>query len=193
MAIFSPAADEIVLFRQGKQREDVRRIVLEVAIQGGDQVSAGLMEAGIEGRCLPVIPVEVEDPDFQVVACEFVQQRPAPVSAPVVHVNDLEGADLTGQGFQDLRGQGRQVVPLVIDRDYDGEAGSCGLGHGLPGCSLMRYLIKPADCASSNNPFYAGLFWSLHTPPDSFHRLCCILRGPAPTLSGTWKSYSSTL
>src|SRR2546425_4878652 len=144
MAIFSPAADEIVVFRQGKQREDIRRIVLEVAIQGGDQVSAGLMEAGIEGRRLPVIPVEVEDPDLQVVACEFVQQRPAPVSAPVVHVNDLEGADLAGQGFQDLRGQGRQVVPLVIDRDHDGEARSCGLGHGLPGCSLMRYLIKPA-------------------------------------------------
>src|SRR5206468_7822848 len=99
MAVFSPAADEIVLFRQGKQREDVRGIVLEVAIQGGDQVSAGLMEPGVEGSRLPVIPVEVEDPDFQVVAREFVQQRPASVSAPVVHVNDLEGADLASQGF----------------------------------------------------------------------------------------------
>ena len=107
------------------------------------------MEAGIEGRRLPVILVEVEDPDFQVVACEFVQQRPAPVIAPVVHVNDLEGADLASQGFQDLRGQGGQVVPLVIDRDHDGEAGSCGLGHGLPGCSLMRYLIKPANSESN--------------------------------------------
>src|SRR5437867_12859074 len=107
MAVSSPAADEIVVFRLGKQREDVRRIVLEVAIQGGDQVSAGLMEPGVEGRRLPVIPVEVEDPDFQVVACEFVQQRPASVGAPVVYVYDLEGADLAGKGFHDLRGQGR--------------------------------------------------------------------------------------
>src|SRR5256886_16117360 len=148
MAVFSPAADEIVVLCEGKQRENVRRIVLEIAVQGGDQVSASLMEPGVEGRCLPVIPVEVKDLDLQVVACEFLQQRPAPVGAPVVHVNDLEGADLAGQGFQDLRGQGRQVVPLVIDGDHNVEAEFFGLWHRRRGGSLLWYLIKLADCAS---------------------------------------------
>ena len=121
------AADHVVAaVHRRQQARDVRRIVLQVGVEGDHDAAAGEAEAGVEGRRLPRVAPLADHPRGRVLAGQLQQDAGAAVRAAVVHVDHLVGAAELAHGAVDLGRQEGEALLLVVDRDDDGNLGG---GH----------------------------------------------------------------
>jgi hypothetical protein len=118
------AADHIVTVQTVEKPGNVRRVVLQVGVEGDDEAAAGRAEACGQGRRLARVAAQADDPHAQVLAGELAEGREAAVAAAVVDVDHLAG---TAEGAQDalkLGREERQARLLVEHRDDDGDLGA---------------------------------------------------------------------
>lgn len=141
VTVFSPATDQVVLSGQREQCQNIGRIELKVSVQRDDQLSVSLPEAGIERGGLAIVPIEVEDSNLTVLCCELVEQWTASIRAAVIDVHDLKGCGsglVCGcQNFEKLFGEGRDVVPFILDGDDDRGPGTRSTCHSQEGHSFQ--------------------------------------------------------
>ena len=119
MAMLSPSTYQIVLFSKGEQPDNIARIKLKVAIQGGDEIAFRMPKAGVKGGALTVVAGEVQNPDLlMVVVGELIEQFTAAVRTAVINIDQFERRHLPRKCLQRLRRQGMQIISFVID-GYD--------------------------------------------------------------------------
>lgn len=111
------AADDVEAVDLGEEPRDVRRVVLQVGVQGDDDLAAGVAEAGVHRRRLAAVPALVEHAHAVVVPGQPPQDFRAGVGAAVIDEEDLIGAPEAGHCLADLFGQDGQVLFLVEDGD----------------------------------------------------------------------------
>src|SRR6185312_12518112 len=85
------AADDVVTFQMIEKPGDVRRIVLEVGVEGYDEAAAGRPEARGEGRRLPGVARQADDSYRRVLYLEPAERFQAAVRAAVVDEDHLAG------------------------------------------------------------------------------------------------------
>lgn len=118
LAIDAPAGEQpdlrIGLGTCGQQLGDIGRVVLAVAIEGGDPRRARGLDAGAHCRALPALADMVQHPQVRVGGLQRLQYLQAVVLGVVVDVDDLE-IDLATQRGGDFIDQRRDVVAFVED------------------------------------------------------------------------------
>ena len=92
-----PSAHEVVGFSMGDQFQDVRTVLLEIAVNLNDDVSGRLLEARIERTGLAVIAIEMEHPNLGMLPRQTVQFVAAAVGAAIVHEDYFERPSLRGR------------------------------------------------------------------------------------------------
>jgi hypothetical protein len=118
----TPPCDHVeALVELGDHRGDVARIVLQVAVDGGDHPARGGVEAGVEGRRLSEVSPEEDGAEPGPVGREPGEQLRRPVAAPVVDDDDLERPRLGREDAVELLEQRLEVLDLVVNGDDDGE------------------------------------------------------------------------
>ena len=86
-----PAGDEVEAFVElGEELRDLGGVVLEVGVDGHDDVAASLEEAGLQRRRLAEVPAEVDDDDVRQLVVESREDGHAAVARAVVHEDHLE-------------------------------------------------------------------------------------------------------
>src|SRR4051812_10238706 len=90
-ALLAPSADDVVsLFQLLQKQRDVVGIVLQVAIHGDDVLTASIVEAGRQSRCLPEVAAQLDDDHAAVYSSDLVQVKEGLVAAAVVYKDQLE-------------------------------------------------------------------------------------------------------
>src|SRR5438046_2810727 len=84
VAVPSPSADQIIPRGKREELENVRRIELQITVQGGDQLSSSMTKAGVECGGLSAILIEVDDAHFGVVSRKMVEEAAAAGGAPIM-------------------------------------------------------------------------------------------------------------
>ena len=135
LAVLAPPLEQVQVAGEEfiHQAGDVRRVVLEVAVQGGDQVPAGGVEARLHGGGLAEVAPQADDPHMGPVAGGgLAQPRRGPVAAAVVHADQLPGPAVARQALMHTGQERGNIVRLLVEGDDDGQAGAIGLGgaHG---------------------------------------------------------------
>ncbi len=117
--------------QQGDHRRDVRRVVLAVAVEGGDEGGAGVAHAGGDRLALAAAGGvrNTRSHGREPIASRRIAG--ARVVAPVVDVDHLEAGDGAERGL-DLVDQGHDVLRLVLDRHDDRRIAGAGLA-AVPG------------------------------------------------------------
>lgn len=64
------AADDVVAFQMIEKPGDIRRVVLQIRVEGDDEAAAGRAEARGEGRRLPRVAPQADDPNRRVLDLE---------------------------------------------------------------------------------------------------------------------------
>jgi hypothetical protein len=123
------AADDVPAGELGEKPRDVRRVVLEVGVEGDHDLAAGGAEAGGEGGRLTTVAGQAEDAEPGVGGGELGQDPRTVVGRTVVHEEDLVGPPEGFEGGVDLRGQRAKIRRLVVDGHDDGEVSP----HASPG------------------------------------------------------------
>lgn len=126
-AFGSVTADKVVaggFVEFGDHGRDVGGIVLEVAVEGGDELASGVMDAGVHGGALASVLGEGEDAD----AGAALDALEGGVGGAVV--DEDEFVVDAGEGLVDLLLKFGDIVLLIVEGDYDGEGGAGGVGHG---------------------------------------------------------------
>jgi hypothetical protein len=120
------AGHDVAVGGEGEERLELGEVELEVGVAEEDEVAARGAETRAERR--PVAPVRRvgDDAQTRVLAPARVEERRAPVAAPVVDEDQLEGAGelrRDGEGGVEER---PEVRLLVADREHEGERGPLG-------------------------------------------------------------------
>lgn len=97
---------------------------MEVAVEGGDELAARVMDAGVHGGALTGIFGEGEDSD----AGAALDALEGGVGGAVVDQDEFV-VD-AGEGAVDLLLEFGDVVLLIVEGDNNGEGGAGGVGHG---------------------------------------------------------------
>ena len=90
LPIAPPATDKLILSGERQELQNIPWIELEIAVERRHELSSGLLESGVEGRGLPIIPIEVKHTDFSMIASELIEELRTAIGAAVIHINDLE-------------------------------------------------------------------------------------------------------
>ena len=120
--ILSPhahAAGQVAVFERSNQFWQVGRIVLEVAVEGGDELTAAGLESGPQRGALATMFHQTEGTDPKVSFLSFEDLRPGVVRAGVVHQQQLEAAGFRFEGQKDAFGQGADIGGFVPERGND--------------------------------------------------------------------------
>ena len=124
-AVFAPAAHHVeALIHAGQQQRDIRRIILQVGIQGDHNVSAGRMETGAHGGRLAKVAAEPDHPQVRNTLGLGHQFRPRAIRAAVVHQHHLVRAVEGRQRGVQLLAQQVYALLLVEDGDDNGYGGN---------------------------------------------------------------------
>ena len=106
---------------RSSRTRDVRRVVLEVRVQGDDDAAAGVAEAGVERRRLAAVAALAHDAESAGLPARAGHHRGARVGAAVVDVGsprrDGPTASTAAMAARISSGEHRQVLLLVVDRD----------------------------------------------------------------------------
>ncbi len=122
LPVLSPAVDHVVpLVQLGQQGGDVGRVVLAVGVEGDDDATAGVVEAGGESGRLAVVAPEANGDDARVGRGQCLQAGEAAVAAAVVDEQDFVVEPRVVERGANLGRQRGQVVFLVIDGDDEAE------------------------------------------------------------------------
>lgn len=81
----------------GQKLQDVRTVLLEVAVDLDDDVSGRLVETRVERTGLSVISVEMEHPNLGVLPRQAVQLFAAAVAAAIVHKDNFKWSSPRGR------------------------------------------------------------------------------------------------
>ena len=110
--------DHVVpLFHLGDQHGNLFGGVLQVGVEGDDDLSAALLEGGKNRHVLAEIAVELDHPHFRESSCHALEDAERAVAAAIVGENDLEAfADPLHDRIEAVD-ERREVQFLVEDRD----------------------------------------------------------------------------
>ena len=131
LPILPPPADDVVVLRQREESGDVRGVVLQIAVQGHDDLATRVIESRRQRGRLSEVPAQRHQDPARVCAADRFEPGPGRVCGPVVHRDHLVADAMRIQRLADLLGEDRNVLLLVEDRDHDGERGALGAGHGM--------------------------------------------------------------
>lgn len=103
---------------RGQQVRDFLRRILQVRVQGDDDIAQRRLESGHDGRVLPEIAAEQDDPGvLRPLLVLRPQQRHGVVLAAIVHEDAFPAAGQRIEGRVQPGKQQRQVRLLVVHRD----------------------------------------------------------------------------
>ncbi len=121
LAVFAPAADYVdSLVIMLEEQGDVVRVVLEVGIEGDDDIAGRGVEAGAHGGGLAEVAAQPHEAEMGVLVGACGEQLPGSVLAAVVDEDDLVGAANCAQGVvQGFAEQGDGFF-FVVDRNDNG-------------------------------------------------------------------------
>ena len=109
----APPADHIkALVEFLDEHGDIRWVVLQIRIQGHDDLALGVLESCTQGCGLAEVFSEADDLDVGIVLMEALQRDKALVCATVIHENDLVSR-LILHGLSDVFVQAGQVLLLI--------------------------------------------------------------------------------
>jgi hypothetical protein len=111
------AADDIKSVEAGEKPRDVRRIVLQVGVEGDHGGAAGVAEAGRERRRLAAVAAQPDHPHAVILLCQRAQDLRAAIRAAVVHVDGFVGLARRSHRRLDLGRQEGQALGFIEERD----------------------------------------------------------------------------
>lgn len=117
------ADDHVEILEGGEKTGDVRRIVLQIRVEGHQHLTPGESEAVGQGGALPALARQPEHLDAGFLAGQLAQHVEGTVGARVVDEDDLVLVTTGGHGELDLARQNAQVLFLVVGGYDDGNAG----------------------------------------------------------------------
>lgn len=146
LAVDPASARKVAPLQFRKQSREVRRIVLAVSVQGGNDGAGRGLKPGPQSSALPATdPVPQTSNERGVHSSRLVDPVPSRVSAPVVHEHQFKSPALPLERRENLFGQRQDIPFLVADGDDDGNI-KCHNGT-LIGSLLMEslFLSQPRD------------------------------------------------
>src|SRR5262245_52139151 len=180
-----PASDadavrEVGVLERGEELREVRGIVLEVGVEGRHELAPSRLEACRERRGLAAVLGEAQHAHAVISLRERAQHGGAVVTAPVVHVHELDATRKARERRVELAVERLQVVPLVEDRDDHREAGRRQApprsSSGLRAATMRRIPSRQCtrlgpsfasrrDTSSGSGSSVASVAWSLASSP----------------------------
>ncbi len=116
------AEDRVVTFLEFLEHDrDVGRIVLQIAVQGYDDVARGPVDAGLQGGRLAEVAAQADYLDQRVALRQFFQDLERAVAAAVVHEDDFIKQAQRVDGSVEPLMQLADVLPFVLDRNHHRE------------------------------------------------------------------------
>ncbi len=110
----------------GQEPWNVRRVVLAVAVDGNQDLTARLVERGSQGRRLSAVPPQYHDTHMlRITAQDQVQPRRRSVGRAVINKDQLITQGKRPQDGVKLGMQGLDVVDLVEHGNQDREVDRC--------------------------------------------------------------------
>jgi len=113
------ALDKVIAGQLAEQAREVGGIVLEIAIEGGEDAAAGGLKPGPEGGALARLAAEAEPANPGIALAGVLDGVPRPVAAAVVDKDDLVFDRFGVESGMDLRGEALDVVGFVEERHHD--------------------------------------------------------------------------
>jgi hypothetical protein len=99
-----------------QQQGQVGRVVLQVAVHGGDDVAAAVIDAGLQRCRLAKVPAQAHHLDPAVGGGELLHPAVTAVDAAVVHQDQLVVQPERVERLADAFMQRLDIVALVLDR-----------------------------------------------------------------------------
>ena len=119
IALGANATNEIAIVKRIEQFWQVRGIVLEITIEGGDDGRGAGDDPGPKGGALPCIFLMPETTDAGVKDVSFNDLIPGGIGAAVVYKNELVIQMAAREGLADFTKKREHVGFLVVDRHND--------------------------------------------------------------------------
>ena len=130
LALLPPAADDVVSFADlGHEERGVGRVVLEVGVEGDDDLAVRVVESGRQGGRLPEVLPEADDLDPRILGLHLLEGGKGPVGAAVVDQDDLERLAQLLPGRDELAAELGKAALLVIDREDERDGDFRGSRH----------------------------------------------------------------
>jgi len=125
LPVFAPAAHDsiVVRFHFFQQAGDINRIVLEIGIQGDNDILGCSVNAGCHRGRLAEIPAETDQFKMGILFGGLTETFPGCVTRTVIDVDDFILAPDAGERVMDLLGQVGNIGFLVENRNDHGQAG----------------------------------------------------------------------
>ena len=150
VAVRLPARDEVVpLVELGEETGDLRRVVLEVAVDRHDDLALDLAEARVQRGGLADVASQPHHPDVGDARVETHQRRRRAVARAVVDEHDLPRLAAAGERTRELVVEGLDGELLVTDGDDD------------------------RDHAAERTPCVPSAPWPISCPSRTPSRSCC--------------------
>lgn len=111
------------LFQRCEEQGNIRRIILQVAVEGDADVSPCFPKPHCERTALVRVPVEPKTPDTGISGLQFADHLRRAICARIVHDQNLGCLMQAHQSFTELLIKRRQVLGFVVRGDNDGEHG----------------------------------------------------------------------
>ena len=137
-----------------QQVGDLRRIVLQVRVEGRHQPAAGLLEAGGQGRGLAVVAAEADRPQPAVPCRQSPEDLEGAVGAAVVDEDHLEGEPQGGEGGLDLLAQRLEALLLVVHGNHHGQIDRFVRRHRHSSSPVESAAGGPAHSEDNHAPPY---------------------------------------
>jgi hypothetical protein len=129
VALLAPAGDHVVggavvtVLEDFEEAGDFFRIVLKIAVDGGDDLPAGGFETGVECSALAPIFYKAQDAKPGVLLLAFCEQRGCLIGAAIVAGDYFEGAANGGEGLIDARKKRGDHLFFVVDGNHQRQIG----------------------------------------------------------------------
>jgi len=144
-----------------QQAGNVGGVVLQVGVEGDDDVVAGGVDAGGHGGGLAEIAAEADQAEMGIGAGGLDQAVPRGVARAVVDQQNLVAAPQSGERVVEFLRQVGDVVFLVVNGNHDGQAGRGGCHSGSMGDGRgqfkrgLRGAGDRTNASKSSDPFNA--------------------------------------
>ena len=141
----APTTDDVVsCLDLGDELWDFLRKMLQVSVHRNDDVAAGRVERGLQGRRLPVVSPQFDDLEPRFSFQEILRDQQTVIAASVVDEDELELIPVPKwlrAGVNAVE-QERKRLFLIVERDHntDQGAGSCSAR-----CTLSPILDTNAE------------------------------------------------
>ena len=123
MSLFPPAVNQVIAFRELLQHpRNVRRIILQVAIQKDDGISRRMADSRAHRGGLTIVAAEGDDLYSMVGAGQPLQFAVRPIARTIIHKNHFPGGRQRIEDRCQPFVHQRNVQFLVVDRDDCGNA-----------------------------------------------------------------------